>query len=206
MTKLKLTYFDAPTSRGEECRLALFVAGIDFEDRRLARAEWAALKPTTPFGSVPVLELAGKPPVSQSNAILAYVGRQHGLLPTDAWEALRLESLLSACEDLRNAISKTFGIKDPEELKLRRAELVEGPITSFARNMEKQITGPFAGGTALSVADLKLFVVLGWLKGGALDHVPTNVLAPFPKLEQLHDSVKQHPRVVAWYARAASTG
>jgi len=206
MTKPKLTYFDSPTSRGEECRLALFVAGVDFEDHRIARTEWARLKPTTPFGSLPVFELEGKPPVSQSNAILAHVGRHNGLLPKDEWEALRLESLMSACEDLRGAIGKTFGIKDPEELKLRRAELVEGPITTWARNMEKQITGPFAGGASLSVADIKLFVVLGWLKGGALDHVPTSVLAPFPKLVQLHESVKQHPRVAAWYARAASTG
>ena len=38
MTKPKLTYFDAPVSRGEECRLALHLAGVDFEDDRLKRA------------------------------------------------------------------------------------------------------------------------------------------------------------------------
>jgi hypothetical protein len=34
MNKPKLIYFDAPVSRGEECRLALHLAGIDFEDDR----------------------------------------------------------------------------------------------------------------------------------------------------------------------------
>src|SRR6266498_304775 len=101
MTRPKLTYFDAPVSRGEECRLALFVAGIDFEDNRLPQGTWPSLKPTTPFGSLPVLELPGKPAVSQSNAILGHIGRRYGLLPDDAWEAMRLESLLSAVEDLR---------------------------------------------------------------------------------------------------------
>jgi prostaglandin-H2 D-isomerase / glutathione transferase len=201
MTKPKLTYFDNPRSRGEECRLALFVAGVDFEDNRLAREAWPALKPNTPFGSLPVFEVEGKPPVSQANAILGYVGRKYGLLPADEWEALRQDSLLSACEDVRHAVSATFGIKDPEELKRRRSALVEGPITAWARGMEQQIAGPFVGGATIGVADIKVFVVAGWFKSGVLDHVPADVLAKYPKLEQLFDSVKAHPKIVAWYAR-----
>jgi prostaglandin-H2 D-isomerase / glutathione transferase len=201
MTKPRLTYFDNPRSRGEECRLALFLAGVDFDDHRVARESWSKLKPTTPFGSLPTFDLEGKPTVSQSNAILGYIGRTYGLLPSDPWEALRHESLLSAAEDLRYAVNKTLGIQDPEELKRRRTELTEGPIKTWAANMEKQVQGPFVGGSELSVADIKLFIVLGWLRGGVLDHVPATVLDPFPKLVKLHEAVKAHPKVVAWYAR-----
>lgn len=202
MARPKLTYFDSPTSRGEECRLAFFLAGVDFEDNRIQRSDWGALKPATPFGSLPTLELPGKPMVSQSNAILAHIGRKYGLLPADEWEALRLESLLSAVEDLRHAITRTFGIGDPVELERKRAELVAGPMRTFLANMEKQVVGPFASGNALSVADVKLFVLLGWLKRGVLDHVPVDVVAPFPKLERLYASVNEHPKIVEWYARA----
>ena len=202
MTKPKLTYFDTARSRGEECRLALFLAGVDFEDNRIPRSAWPALKPTTPFGSLPVFELPGKPAVSQSNAILGHIGRRYGLLPADDWEALRLESLLSAVEDLRNVVGMTFGIRDAQELKRRRDELVKGPIETWAANTERQIVGLFAGGTQISVADIKLFVVVGWLKSGVLDHVPADVLAKFPKLEKLYESVKDHPKFVAWYARS----
>lgn len=201
MTSLRLTYFDAAMSRGEECRLALFLAGAEFEDHRIQRAEWAALKAATPFGSLPTLEQPGKPVVSQSNAILGYVGRRYGLLPTDDWEAMRLESLMSAVEDLRHAVSKTFGIADAAELQRLRAQLVEGPLRTWAVNMEKQIQGPFAGGEQISVADVKLFVVMGWFKKGVLDHIPADVLEPFPKLEHLFASVKAHPKIVEWYAR-----
>ncbi len=201
MSKLKLTYFDSPTSRGEECRLALCAAGVDFIDHRIQRADWPSLKPTTPFGSLPVLELEGKPPVSQTNAILGYIGRHYGLLPKDDWEALRLESLLGACEDLRAAVGSTFGIQDPEELKRKRAAVVEGPVRTWAANMEKQIKGPFAGGSELSVADIKLYMMVNWFKKGVLDHVPTDVLAPFPKLEAVHAGVSAHPKIVAWYAK-----
>jgi glutathione S-transferase len=142
--------------------------------------------------------------VSQSNAILGHIGRRYDLLPSDEWEALRMESLLSAAEDLRHAVSKTFGIRDPEELKKKRAELVEGPIASWAAGMEKQIVGPFASGPQIGVADVKVFVVAGWFKSGALDHVPADVLTKFPKLEKLYDSVKQHAKIAAWYARPQS--
>ena len=181
--------------------MALVLAGVDFEDNRVAQSAWPALKPTTPFGSLPVFEVEGKPAVSQSNAILSHIGRRYGLLPKDEWEALRLDSLMSSVEDLRHAIAKTFGIKDAEELKRKRAELVAGPIETWAAGMEKQVVGPFAGGADISVADLKLFVVLGWLKGGALDHVPTDVTGKFTKLENLYESVKRHPKIQAWYAR-----
>lgn len=202
MTNVTLTYFDSPTSRGEECRLALFLAGVAFEDRRIQHKDWPALKPTTPFGGLPMLEIPGRPAVSQSNAILAHIGRRYGLLPKDEWEALRLDSVMDAAEDVRHAVSKTFGIKDPEELKRRRTELVEGPIRSWAGNIERQIVGPFVGGEQISVADIKVFVVAGWFKKGILDHVPADVLAPFPKLELLHDSVKNHPKIIDWYSKA----
>jgi hypothetical protein len=52
------------------------------------------------------------------------------------------------------------------------------------------------------VADVKLFVVAGWLKKGVLDHVPPDVLAPFERLGHLFDSVRLHPKVVEWYARS----
>lgn len=201
VTKPKLTYFDNPTSRGEECRLAFTVAGVDFEDNRLAPSAWAALKPNTPFGALPILEVDGKPAVSQANAILGYVGRKYELLPRDEWEALRVLSLLEAAEELRYTIAKTFGIKDADELQRRRTELAEGPIKSWGAFMEKQIVGPFAAGDQISVADIKLFVVLGWLKKGVLDHIPPDVLDHLPKLSALFEHVKQHPRVVAWYAR-----
>ncbi|HSG01265.1 MAG TPA: glutathione S-transferase N-terminal domain-containing protein, partial [Vicinamibacterales bacterium] len=79
MTRPRLIYFDAPVSRGEECRLALHLAGIDFEDVRIDHAAWAAMKEQMPYGGLPVLELPGGQVVAHANAILALIGRRHGL-------------------------------------------------------------------------------------------------------------------------------
>src|SRR6476469_1216412 len=99
MSKPRLIYFDAPASRGEECRLALHVAGVDFEDVRIKRGDWPALKPKTPFGSLPVLELPGQPPLAQSTAIMTLIGRRHGLHPSDLFEAARHEAIMQHAED-----------------------------------------------------------------------------------------------------------
>ena len=108
MSKPRLIYFDAPVSRGEECRLALHLAGIDFEDVRIKPADWPALKPRMPYGSLPVLELPGKPPLGHSNAILVLIGRRHGLHPADDFEAARHEGMMEHVEALRAAVSPTL--------------------------------------------------------------------------------------------------
>src|SRR5690349_8811397 len=102
MPQTTLTYFDFSGSRGEECRLALHLAGIAFHDERLTGDAWQERKPHTPFGALPVLTVEGHAPIAQSNTVLRFIGRAHGLLPTDAWEAARHEALMEAVEDMRN--------------------------------------------------------------------------------------------------------
>jgi glutathione S-transferase len=203
MTKPRLFYFDAPVSRGEECRLALHVAGVDFEDVRLKRDEWAARKPTTPFGAVPVLELPGRAPLAQTNAILVYVGRTAGLHPKDDFEAARHEAMMQHVEDLRVAISPSMRMSDEAEKKKARGALAETTIPEWAARAERQIgDGPFFAGAAIHVVDFKIHMLVRWLSGGALDHIPKTVFSPFPKLVRAHDAVRDDARVKAWYAKA----
>src|SRR5260370_31184885 len=82
MALYKLTYFDAAASRGDECRLALHVAGLSFEDERLNRDQWTLRKASTPFGALPVLTAHGRP-LPQSNAILRFIGSPPGLHPCE---------------------------------------------------------------------------------------------------------------------------
>lgn len=204
MTQPRLTYFDFAGSRGEECRLALHLAGIDFEDVRVRQAAWPALKPTMPFGAMPVLELPGKPPLAHSNAILVFIGRQHGLHPADAFEAARHESLMCACEELRHTITPTLRISDPEQKRVAREALAANELRTWGAQVEQQLgDGPFVSGGTLQVADLKLHMIVRWLTGGVLDHVPTTVLDHCPKLLRLSNAVAEHPGVLSWKARSA---
>src|SRR5262249_30613443 len=161
--------------------LALHIAGVEFEDHRVKRADWPAYKPFTPYGSMPIFEVEGHPPLAQSNAILALIGRLHGLHPKDPYEAARHEALMAYVEDLRHATSPSMRMQDDAERKTAREALATTTIPTWAANVEKQLgDGPFVAGAAVNVADIKLFVVARWLKGGVLDHIPKTVLDGFP--------------------------
>lgn len=202
MTKPKLTYFDAPMSRGEECRLALHVGGVAFEDNRINRDDWMRLKPTTPFGSLPTYELEGRPALAQANAILVLIGRQNDLHPKDDFEAARHEAMMGHVEDLRATVGPTLRMTDPEEKKKAREALAASFLPTWAAFTEKQIgDGPFFAGAKIHVVDFKLHMAVRWFAGGKVDHVPADVFAAFPKLTRVHDAVRDDARVKSWYAK-----
>ncbi|MCA9710802.1 MAG: glutathione S-transferase family protein [Myxococcales bacterium] len=202
MAKPKLSYFDFPGGRGEDCRLAFFMANVDFEDDRIPFAQWADRKADTPFGSLPVLEIEGKGKLAQSNAILAYLGRTHELHPSDPWDAARHEALMAAVEDVRAVVIPTLSIEDEDEKRRAREQLAQTALQTWGARLEAQIAGPFVAGDTLHVVDLKLFVLVKWFAKGAVDYVPTDVFSAFPKLMALYEAVGAHERVKAWYARA----
>jgi len=200
--KPKLTYFDAPVSRGEECRLAFWLAGADFEDNRVKAADRAAEAAKTPFGGMPALEIPGKPVIlAQSNAILVYIGREHGLHPKDHYEAARHEAMMGHIEDVRNVIGATIRMTDDEKKRVRE-DIAANYLPRWAASAERYMTdGPFFAGATPHVVDTKIFMIVRWLTGGKVDHIPTEIVAGQPKLMRAHDAFRDHPRVQAWYAR-----
>lgn len=193
----KLTYFDFPGGRGEECRLALHVAGIDFEDNRIKGQTWRDLKSSTPYGALPILEIDGKPTIAQSNVILRLIGVQHELHPTEPWEAARHEALMAALEDLRHEIELSGKLTDEDE----KAQARQKYLGHWIANAEAQIKGPFVGGENLAVADLKLYNVMKWFKRGGVDHIDPTVFDDAPKLSGLFEAVDGDERVKSWYAK-----
>jgi glutathione S-transferase len=205
MTKPRLIYFDFAGSRGEECRMALHLAGIDFDDVRVKMADWPALKVETPFGSLPVLELPGKPPLAQSNAILSLIGRRHNLHPADDVAQAHHEALMEYVEDLRHTVGPTLRITDEAQKKAKREELARDYLPAWGANVERQLgDGPFVGGGQLNVVDIKLYMVVRWFASGTVDHVPATVFDAFPKLNRLYQAVAAHPGITAWLARASA--
>jgi glutathione S-transferase len=201
MSKPRLTYFDAPVSRGEECRLALHIAGVDFEDVRIKSPDWPALKEQMPYGSLPVLELPGRGVFAHSNAILVLIGRRHGLHPADDFEAARHQGMMEHVEDLRARVSPTLRMPEAEK-KAAREALVANYLPGWARAAERNIVAtPFFGGEKIHVVDLKIHMAVRWFAGGKVDHIPATIFADYPKLMGVHDAVRDYAGVKSWYAR-----
>ena len=202
MPKLVLTYFDFDGSRGEVARLALNIAGVAFEDRRIARKDWAAQRDQFPFQALPVLEVDGKV-IAQSNTINRYVGKLTGLYPKDDWQAALVDEVMAAIEDVTTRIGATFSLEGEAKQKAREA-LAAGPLMRYLQQLEARLK---AGGgewfveKRLTVADLKCYLFVRWLKSGALDHIPADLVDKHAPLLAKHlERVKSHPKIAAYYA------
>jgi glutathione S-transferase len=204
MPRLTLTYFDMDAGRGEPARLAMAIGGVAFEDRRVAFADWRALKAATPYGAIPVLEVDGQT-VAQSNGINRFVGKLAGLYPTDDFQAALCDEVMDAVEDVTNAVVATFSITDPAELKARRQALADGPIPFYLERLQRRLEergGRYFADDRLTVADLKVYVWTKHLKSGRLDHIPTDLPDRVAPLLVRHcERVGSHPKVQAYYER-----
>jgi glutathione S-transferase len=203
MANLKLTYFDFHGGRGEPARLALSMGGIAFEDDRVPFADWERRKEDTPFGALPVLEVDGQT-IAQSNAINRYVGKLVDLYPSDPWQAALCDEAMEAMEDIISEIVPTLFLPE-EEKKTRRKALVEGPIPFYLTRLQQRLEahgGQYFAADRLSVADLKVAMLIRQLKSGALDYVPTDLPDRIaPKLVEHYERVKSDPGVKAYYSK-----
>jgi glutathione S-transferase len=202
MPKLILTYFDFDGSRGETARLTMHLGGLAFEDRRIARQDWAAVRDQFPFQALPVLEVDGKV-IAQSNTINRYLGKLAGLYPEDDWQAARVDEVMDAVEDLTTRIGATIRMEDEAKQKAREA-LAAGPIPRFLQQLDARLA---AGGgdwfveNRLTVADLKCYILVRWLKSGVLDGIPADIVDKYSPLLVKHlERVKGHPKIAGYYA------
>ena len=87
----KLTYFPI---RGiaEPIRLIFAYAGVNYEDIRIPFEEWPTKKSTTPFRTMPILEVDGEV-LGQSNAIARLLAKRFNLAGGDDVEQAKVNAL-----------------------------------------------------------------------------------------------------------------
>ena len=202
MPKLVLTYFDLDGSRGETARLALHLAGIAFEDRRIPWKDWPAVRDSTPFQAMPVLEVDGQA-IAQSNTINRYVGKLTGLYPKDDWQAALADEVMDAIEDISVEFEETIAL-EPEAKKKAREALAKGPLLRYLQQIDARLKrggGEWFVENRLTVADLKCFIWIRLFKSGKADYVPPDIVDKNAPLLAKHlERVRSHPKIAAYYA------
>ena len=111
---MKLYYFDI-TGLAEPIRLLLNHAKVPFEDIRIKREEWPSKKndPLFEFHSMPVLVLADGTKITQSNAIMEYLGSKYGYLPTDEKSTYIIRNVMETINDMGRPAFEVFN-KNPD--------------------------------------------------------------------------------------------
>eukprot|EP00899_Mesostigma_viride_P021464 jgi/Mesvir1/29319/Mv01575-RA.1 len=199
---IKLTYFDIK-GRAEGARLALTIGNIPFQDVRVTREEFLAMKPNLPFGSLPTIEVDGQT-FAQSNAILRYTGKLAGLYPEDPLLAMKADSILDGLEDVVGTLRPSMMEKDAEKkMELRKALFApDGGMTRYVSGLSKLVAANnkegYSVGDKMSIADLAIYNFVSTMKSGFLEGIPKDAIDAYAPLMAVHRAVGSHPKVEAW--------
>nr|WEU39144.1 glutathione S-transferase [Saccharina japonica] len=191
-------YFGIP-ARGEATRVALSVAGVEFEDKRMSFEEFGASE----FKTVPVYQMDGTD-YTQSTALLRYAGKLGGTYPECPLEALKVDEIVMIAEDVFINLFSTMKESD-EAKKLELCQtLMAGKLKELlediARKVEANTASPYCVGDSLTIADIQLHAVIATVQTGFLTGIPTTMVEDIcPSLKALDDAVMEHPKVKAYY-------
>jgi glutathione S-transferase len=196
-SQLKLTYFAGP-GRAELSRLILSTGNVSFEDERLDRDAFLALKPSLPLGQVPVLEVDGTT-YSQSMAIARYAAKLTGLYPQDPLECLRVDMASESLIDVKTLISDiTYRSLDEATKAEKTQKLLEESVPKTFKLLEGFVqSGPFLLGAKMTYADLQLFDLV---KNGLINFAGFS-MDKYPKLTKLVGEVEANANVAAYLAK-----
>lgn len=192
---IKLIYFNL-TGRAEPTRLALAIGGYEFEDERVTFEEFGEIRETGvyPFKSLPVMIVDGET-YAESDAMLRYAGKLSGLYPKDARAAMKVDMILSVLETITTALFK-------DKTAEARAKFVGEDIPRYFKPINEMYAatdGPFLLGNEMSIADLKIAVMVVWLNAAKiLDHIPAGTLNKYEAMMKGANSVMSHEAVKKW--------
>ena len=144
-------------------------------------------------------------PIAQTGAVARFCGKLSGHYPDDPWLAAQVDMWIDAATDVTHKVTQTMRFKDPIERLAARQRLVDGELAKWLSNFERLLNdhqqGQWLVGEQLSIADLAVWRLCGWLTGGFLDGIPTTVLEPYPKLQAISNSVGELREIKEWMKR-----
>ena len=62
------------------------------------------------------------------------------------------------------------------------------------------INAGFYVGSSLTIADLAMYRLVGWISGGVLDGLPTNLVDSYPQIKANVEATKNNEKVKAYLA------
>ena len=204
---IKIYYSHLPFWRAEVLRVSLFIRDIPFEDVRVSREEFIHLIKTgflpngkrSPFHQLPVIEVEDKI-IGQTGAIARYCGKVSNLYSDDMLKAAKIDQIIDAATDITNVVSPTIREKDQEKKMEDRKVLVNKLLPRWFRYLENLLSEDDSTWFVekMTIADIAMWRLLGWLTSGIIDGIPTSVVDDFPKLKNIHHQVHTHPKVQEW--------
>jgi glutathione S-transferase len=205
MVHYRLTYFNL-RGRGELIRYIFAVAGQQYEDKRIERTDWPAVKPTTLFGQLPFLEVedgADKFTLAQSVTIARYLARRFNLAGQGEREQAEVDMYADQITDLFNdyvrAVFETDEARKAELNEKFKTQTAPNNFKTFEARLAQSQSGYFVN-SGVTYADLYLLGVLD-----VISESNDTLLASLPHVKKLSDDLRAHPKIAAWIASRPAT-
>ena len=205
---IKIYYSHTPFWRAEVLRVSLFISNIPFEDVRISREEFINMIKTgylpngkkVPFHQLPAIEVDGEI-IGQTGAIARYCGKISNLYSNDKINAAKIDQIIDAATDITNLVSPTIREKD-EHKKIEDRLLLKNKLLPrwfrYLENILSESTSDWFVENKMTIADIAMWRLLGWLISGIIDGIPTTIVDSYPKLKNIHNNVHHHPKVQEW--------
>ena len=205
---IKIIYFDLPFWRAEISRLPLFIANIKFDDVRPSDDDWDYAKENgkmkdgtiIPFRELPVLLINGQS-IAQTMAIARICGKLGGMYPEDIIEAGKVDQIVVAVENINALLSPSMKESDPMKKKAMRKELTSNELPTYFGYLQDILSANSSDwfvGENMTIADLAVWSLLGWIASGVIDDISAEVIQPFEGLVKLYNQINKNPRVKEW--------
>ena len=205
---IKIYYSHTPFWRAEVLRVSLFISNIPFEDVRISREEFINMIKTgylpngkkVPFHQLPVIEVDGEI-IGQTGAIARYCGKISNLYSNDNINAAKIDQIIDAATDITNLVSPTIREKD-EQKKVEDRLLLKNKLLPrwfrYLENILSESASDWFVENKMTIADIAMWRLLGWLISGIIDGIPTTIVDSYPKLKNIHTNVHHHSKVQEW--------
>lgn len=196
-----LFYFNVK-ALAEPIRYLFAYGGQEYEDVRVTRDEWPALKPTMPMGQMPVLEIDGRR-IHQSISMCRFLARRVGLAGDNDWENLIIDTAVDTVNDFRLKIAVVSYEPDDDVKEKKNITLTTEVIPFYLEKLE-EIAKENQGHLALSKltwADVYFAAILDYINYMA----KVDLLEKYPGLRGLVDSVNELEPIKAWLEKRPVT-
>lgn len=207
--KMKLYFF---RNGAELSRWICAIGQLQYENVRLNGELWSKLKPTSPFGQVPMLECNGIN-ICHTNAINIYLAKKAGIAGKDDLEQAQVQMYVELCYDLfiffYNSITNE---RDPEMRAKNQKIFEEDKIPNFIQLMNKRLQeagGKYFVGDKLTLADLQVAAffksftdpddpTIQYLLPSLHSYRTSGILDEYPQLVQHIKTVTDEPNLKEW--------
>lgn len=208
---LKIIYFNFPFWRAEVSRISLFIGNIPFEDKRLTNEDFSYVKEhgqmkdgtKIPFSQFPVLVINGEV-IAQTGAIARICGKLSGLYPEDIVEAGKVDQVIDAATDINMLIRPSMRENDPIKKKEMREDLSKNDLPRYFSYLEDLLSNnksQWFVGNKMSIADIAIWRISGWLTSGIIDDIPKNLIDKFDNLINLYSLVNNDKKIKEWVSK-----